>query len=508
MRSIPQTLPRSKQSNRATPQIGKRRSARDRKKPQKFRKEPERVPDIHHCCLVTRVVTAQVRGHNHNIDHVSREIIRLVVTCAPGSEAAASLGGGVFVLSRRAGGCGFRASILISKTLFLADSSPTSWAFGCFLAWETRHVSIPALNDSQYIGMSVYNVVIMCVSGAAVSFIIKDRPTQSFVIIGLFIVFCTTITLCLVFLPKIIQLKRNPKGDESRVRATLRQSAKKTTKFEFAAQRERIKATCDENRRLRGFLEQKAVELEQLLEQLGDEASGKDLRLRSSLMHRKILALRTSGDSPGKLSVRSYNQSELECLSTYSEASAATSTLVMADDSSLGPGFFKARGRGSRAGAEAIELAGVRYLNRKQSVTIPPPAEEELSQDDPFGGVYLGPSESPEEKPVAPVTRENKSPETVGERQPLVANSVTFRVTPQKAGNGASSDVLLDSSCSSGAQGLMTSFGSVDTNPGNLTQRKRADNSNGLFPKLHVQAEQPPDGHLREVFASDDIVLL
>ncbi|GLH10939.1 Uncharacterized protein GBIM_15816 [Gryllus bimaculatus] len=33
--------------------------------------------------------------------------------------------------------------------------------FGAFLAWETRHVSIPALNDSKYVGMSVYNVVIM-----------------------------------------------------------------------------------------------------------------------------------------------------------------------------------------------------------------------------------------------------------------------------------------------------------------------------------------------------------
>ena len=61
--------------------------------------------------------------------------------------------------------------------------------------------------------------------------------------------------------------------------------------------------------------------------------------------------------------------------------------------------------------------------------------------------------------------RENKSPETVGDRQPLVANFVTFRVTPQ---NGASSNVLLDSSCSSGAQGLMTSFASLDTNPKNL----------------------------------------
>ena len=77
--------------------------------------------------------------------------------------------------------------------------------FGCFLAWETRHVSIPALNDSKYIGLSVYNVVIMCVSGAAISFIIKDRQDAAYLIIGLFIIFCTTITLCLVFLPKVRQ---------------------------------------------------------------------------------------------------------------------------------------------------------------------------------------------------------------------------------------------------------------------------------------------------------------
>jgi gamma-aminobutyric acid type B receptor len=75
--------------------------------------------------------------------------------------------------------------------------------FGCFLAWETRQVSIPALNDSKYIGMSVYNVVIMCVCGAAVSVVINDQPTSSFVIISFFIIFCTTITLCLVFGPKV-----------------------------------------------------------------------------------------------------------------------------------------------------------------------------------------------------------------------------------------------------------------------------------------------------------------
>ena len=75
--------------------------------------------------------------------------------------------------------------------------------FGCFLAWETRHVNIAALNDSKYIGMSVYNVVIMCVIGVAISFVLSDDQDASFIIISIFILFCTTGTLCLVFVPKV-----------------------------------------------------------------------------------------------------------------------------------------------------------------------------------------------------------------------------------------------------------------------------------------------------------------
>jgi len=32
--------------------------------------------------------------------------------------------------------------------------------FGCFLAWETRAVNVPALNDSKYIGIAVYAIVV------------------------------------------------------------------------------------------------------------------------------------------------------------------------------------------------------------------------------------------------------------------------------------------------------------------------------------------------------------
>ena len=75
--------------------------------------------------------------------------------------------------------------------------------FGAFLAWETRHVSIPALNDSKHIGMSVYNCVIMCVMGAAIALVLSDRKDAVFILISLFIIFCTTGTLFLVFIPKV-----------------------------------------------------------------------------------------------------------------------------------------------------------------------------------------------------------------------------------------------------------------------------------------------------------------
>lgn len=67
-------------------------------------------------------------------------------------------------------------------------------------------MSIPALNDSKYIGMSVYNVGIMCIIGAAVSFLTRDQPNVQFCIVALVIIFCSTITLCLVFVPKVRSL--------------------------------------------------------------------------------------------------------------------------------------------------------------------------------------------------------------------------------------------------------------------------------------------------------------
>ncbi|XP_075256427.1 gamma-aminobutyric acid type B receptor subunit 2-like isoform X3 [Convolutriloba macropyga] len=82
--------------------------------------------------------------------------------------------------------------------------------FGCFLAWETRSVTIPALNDSKYIGINVYVVMLVCLVSIGVSSVIDDAD-HSFILLSTLILFATTITLCLVFVPKFRYQTRSSK---------------------------------------------------------------------------------------------------------------------------------------------------------------------------------------------------------------------------------------------------------------------------------------------------------
>uniref|UniRef100_A0A1B6LP65 G-protein coupled receptors family 3 profile domain-containing protein n=1 Tax=Graphocephala atropunctata TaxID=36148 RepID=A0A1B6LP65_9HEMI len=77
------------------------------------------------------------------------------------------------------------------------------------MAWETRHVKIPALNDSQYIGLSVYSVVITSALVVVLANLISERATLAFVTITALILTSTTTSLCLLFLPKIHAILHN-----------------------------------------------------------------------------------------------------------------------------------------------------------------------------------------------------------------------------------------------------------------------------------------------------------
>ncbi|KAH8375112.1 hypothetical protein KR200_000318 [Drosophila serrata] len=149
--------------------------------------------------------------------------------------------------------------------------------FGAFLAWETRHVSIPALNDSKHIGFSVYNVFITCLAGAAISLVLSDRKDLVFVLLSFFIIFCTTATLCLVFVPKVrlvlVELKRNPQGVvDKRVRATLRPMSKNRRDSSVCELEQRLRDVKNTNCRFRKALMEKENELQALIRKLGPEA--------------------------------------------------------------------------------------------------------------------------------------------------------------------------------------------------------------------------------------------
>ncbi|KAK9753076.1 Receptor family ligand binding region [Popillia japonica] len=145
--------------------------------------------------------------------------------------------------------------------------------FGAFLAWETRHVSIPALNDSRHVGLSVYNVAIMCICGAAVALVLVDHQDAMFLIIGVFVIFCTTATLWLVFVPKMVELKRNPGGSiDKRFRPTLRPSSKTRRDSSVSELESKMKEVKAVNSKFRKTLLEKESELQNLIRRLGHEA--------------------------------------------------------------------------------------------------------------------------------------------------------------------------------------------------------------------------------------------
>lgn len=77
------------------------------------------------------------------------------------------------------------------------------------MAWKTRHVKIPALNDSQYIGICVYSAVFSTVLVVAFSFV-TEYFILSYIVKTTSILASATITLILMFLPKLKSLLKEP----------------------------------------------------------------------------------------------------------------------------------------------------------------------------------------------------------------------------------------------------------------------------------------------------------
>ena len=61
-----------------------------------------------------------------------------------------------------------------------------------------------ALNDSQLIGMCIYNVVIISTLGVALSLVLSEETHLVSTLIAVFLLIGTFVTQCIVFLPKVM----------------------------------------------------------------------------------------------------------------------------------------------------------------------------------------------------------------------------------------------------------------------------------------------------------------
>lgn len=88
--------------------------------------------------------------------------------------------------------------------------------FGLFLAYETRSIKVKQINDSRYVGMSIYNIAVLCLITAPVAMVIASQQDASFVFVALAVIFCCFLSMLLIFVPKVS--RRLPYGDGNLVR--------------------------------------------------------------------------------------------------------------------------------------------------------------------------------------------------------------------------------------------------------------------------------------------------
>ena len=74
---------------------------------------------------------------------------------------------------------------------------------GLYLAFATRKVNIKPLNDSRFIAMSVYGIVIVSIALTPIGFSLQHYPNTQYAIIGITVLLGTTMILGLAFVTKV-----------------------------------------------------------------------------------------------------------------------------------------------------------------------------------------------------------------------------------------------------------------------------------------------------------------
>ncbi|XP_031349958.1 gamma-aminobutyric acid type B receptor subunit 2-like isoform X2 [Photinus pyralis] len=149
---------------------------------------------------------------------------------------------------------------------------------GVYMAWETRHIKIPSLNDSKYIGICVYSVVSSSTVVLLLNFL-SDYTTVSFLVTSLSILASTTITLLLLFTPKLRAVLSESDGENSIAQSMGLKIEYNTRRFLIEDHREVLYRIEVQNKVYKTELEtldKEIARLEQLLKSSTADSTGKD----------------------------------------------------------------------------------------------------------------------------------------------------------------------------------------------------------------------------------------
>eukprot|EP00058_Branchiostoma_floridae_P023265 XP_002608755.1 hypothetical protein BRAFLDRAFT_73975 [Branchiostoma floridae] len=75
--------------------------------------------------------------------------------------------------------------------------------YGTYLSWATRGVNFPAMNDAKPIILSIYCCVVLVGIATPLTFHLDQWPDAVYACVAGVLIVCTTVTLCLLFVPKV-----------------------------------------------------------------------------------------------------------------------------------------------------------------------------------------------------------------------------------------------------------------------------------------------------------------
>ncbi|XP_074600736.1 gamma-aminobutyric acid type B receptor subunit 1 isoform X2 [Brevipalpus obovatus] len=138
--------------------------------------------------------------------------------------------------------------------------------FGLFLSYETRSVKLRRLNDSRLVGMSIYNVVILCMITGPVSLVIVNHVDAHFAFIASTIISCCFISMGLIFVPKIVELFRKRGSHFSFGDSCMNGTFHETMTIQ--EQEERLRKLTQENEELQAKIAEKESQIDEVRKQM------------------------------------------------------------------------------------------------------------------------------------------------------------------------------------------------------------------------------------------------